>query len=122
MHRFIIGARKVAYLRPLKFWSKSTSQNLRTILQRIFVAVREAANGLESVWGADARSKPGFRDALIESAVCINAAQSAYNLHLEVERSGKWEIEVLYGVYNLFTHRVNMPGAQEKPTRGRKMS
>jgi len=100
-----------AYLQPLKFWSKSTSPNLRTILQRIFVAVREAANGLEQVWGIDARSKPGFRDALIEGAVCLNAAQAAYNLHLEVERAGKWEIEVLYGVYNLFTHRVAMPGS-----------
>src|SRR6478609_7192373 len=38
-----------AYLRPLKFWSKSTSPALRTILQRIFVSVREAANGLDEV-------------------------------------------------------------------------
>jgi carbonic anhydrase len=77
---------------------------LRAILQRIFVAVREAANGLEAVWGQDARNRPGFREALIESAVCINAAQAAYTLHLEVERAGKWEIEVLYGVYNLYTN------------------
>ncbi len=103
-----------AYLRPLKFWSKSTSNMLRAILQRIFVAVREAANGLETVWGANARNRPGFREALIESAVCINAAQAAYNLHLEVERAGKWEIEVLYGVYNLYTHRVGLPNTQNK--------
>ena len=103
-----------AYLRPLKFWSKSTSTMLRAILQRIFVAVREAANGLETVWGANARNRPGFREALIESAVCINAAQAAYNLHLEVERAGKWEIEVLYGVYNLYTHRVGLPNTHNK--------
>src|SRR5580704_8132484 len=35
-----------AYLQPLKFWSKTTSHMLRTIQERIFVAVREAANGL----------------------------------------------------------------------------
>lgn len=98
-----------AYLQPLKFWSKSISANLRGIVQRIFVAVREAANGLERVWGADARQRPGYREALIEIAVCLNAAQSAYNLHQEVERAGKWEIEVLYGVYNLYTHRVSTP-------------
>jgi carbonic anhydrase len=98
-----------AYLQPLKFWSKSISPNLRQILQRIFVAVREAANGMEKVWGEDARNMPGFREALIESAVCLNAAQAAYTLHLEVEKMGKWEIEVLYGVYNLFTHRIAMP-------------
>jgi carbonic anhydrase len=98
-----------AYLKPLSFWSKSRSNNLRSILQRIFVAVREAANGLATVWGPDAPSMPGYRDALIETAVCVNTAQAAYDLHVEVERAGKWEIEVLYGVYNLFTHKVSMP-------------
>ena len=52
---------------------------------------------------------PGYRDALIETAVCVNTAQAAYDLHVEVERAGKWEIEVLYAVYNLFTHQVSMP-------------
>ena len=65
-------------------------------------------------WGADARNRPGFREALIESAVCLNAAQAAYNLHLEVERAGKWEIEVLYGIYDLYTHRVSVPNGMEK--------
>jgi carbonic anhydrase len=98
-----------AYLKPLSFWSKSRSITLRTILQRIFVAVREAANAFNKVWGPDALSMPGYREALIETAVCINTAQAAYDLHVEVERAGKWEIEVLYGVYNLFTHQVCMP-------------
>ena len=82
---------------------------LRSIFQRIFVAVREAANGLKEVWGPDARDMPGYREALIETAVCLNAAQAAFDLRLEVERAGKWEIEVLYGVYNLRTHQVSMP-------------
>jgi carbonic anhydrase len=97
------------YLKPLSFWSKSRSITLRTILQRIFVAVREAANGLAKVWGPDALNMPGYREALIETAVCVNTAQAAYDLHVEVERAGKWEVEVLYGVYNLFTHQVSMP-------------
>ena len=97
-----------AYLKPLSFWSKSRSTTLRSILQRIFVAVREAANALTTVWGPDAPNMPYYRSALIETAVCVNAAQAAYELHVEVERAGKWEIEVLYGVYNLFTHQVSM--------------
>jgi carbonic anhydrase len=103
-----------AYLKPLTFWSKSRSNNLRSILQRIFVAVREAANGLATVWGPDAPNQPGYREALIETAVCVNTAQAAYDLHVEVERAGKWEIEVLYGVYNLFTHLVSMPNEQQR--------
>ncbi len=98
-----------SYLRPLKFWSKSTSHVVRPVLQRIFVAVREAATGLKEVWGPNAREVPGYREALIESAVCLNSAQSAFDLRLEVERAAKWEIEVLYGVHNIRTHQVSMP-------------
>ena len=95
-----------SYLRPLKFWSKSTSHVLRPVLQRIFVAVREAATGLNQVWGPEARDTPHYREALIESAVCLNAAQSAFDLRSEVEKAAKWEIEVLYGVHNIRTHQV----------------
>lgn len=98
-----------AYLQPPRFWSKAISPNLRAIEQRIFVAVREAANGLEQVWGADARRQSGFREALIDAAVGINAAQAALDLRQEVERAGIRGIEVLYGIYNLSTHRVTSP-------------
>ncbi|MBX6311503.1 MAG: carbonic anhydrase [Isosphaeraceae bacterium] len=98
-----------SYLRPVKFWSKSVSPMLRSITQRIFVAVREAANGFKHVWGPDASSVPGYREALIEAAVCVNAAQAAFDLRQEVERAAKWEIEVFYGVHNIRNHQVCMP-------------
>jgi carbonic anhydrase len=98
-----------SYLRPLKFWSKSTSPMLRTIIQRIFVAVRETDNAIKEVWGPDARDMPGYRETLIDIAVCVNAAHSAFDLRQEVERAAKWEIEVLYGVFSLRNHQVSMP-------------
>jgi carbonic anhydrase len=104
-----------AYLRPLKFWSKTTSPALRSILQKIFVSVREAANGLDEVWGPDARQMSGYRDALIETAVALNAAQAAFALRQEIEHAGRWEIEVFYGVYNLFNHQVSMPNNPHAP-------
>ncbi len=97
-----------AYLRPLKFWSKSTPPALRAILQKIFVAVRESANAISEVWGPGAAEMPGYREALIETAVAINAAQAAFDLRQEVETAGKWEIEVLYAVYNTYNHQVSM--------------
>ncbi|MGQ0633964.1 MAG: carbonic anhydrase [Planctomycetaceae bacterium] len=100
-----------AYLNPLKYSSARTSYMLRSILHRIFVPVHQAANGLLKVWGPDAPTLPDFRRALIESAVCLNAAHAAYNLYSEAERSWKSDIQVLYGVYNLFTHQVSMPPA-----------
>ncbi len=98
-----------AYLRPLKHWSRTVSPALRSISEKLFVSVREAAEGLEEVWGENAREKPGYRDALIETAVCTNAAQAAFALRQEIELAGRWEIDVLYGVYNLYNHQVCMP-------------
>jgi carbonic anhydrase len=97
------------YLEPAKFRDKSMPHNLRSIIQRIFVSVREAASGLKECWGPDARSIPGYREALIDIGVGLNAAQAAFDLRQEVERAAKREIQVLYGVFSLHTHQVSMP-------------
>jgi carbonic anhydrase len=104
-----------SYLQPLKFWARTTTPMLRSIQERIFVAVREAANGLQTVWGPDAGDSPGYRTALIESAVALNAAQAAFDLRQEVEKAAKWEIEVLFGVFSLHNHQVSMPVIPDAP-------
>jgi carbonic anhydrase len=96
------------YLEPLEFWSDSTPSMLRTITERIFVAVREADNGIRESWGSDARERPDFRKALIDTAVCLNAAHAAFDLRQVVAGTGRG-VEVLYGVYSLQTHQVSMP-------------
>ncbi len=100
-----------AYLHPLKYSSARTSYMLRSILHRIFVPVHQAARGIDTVWGPEARSMPDYRRALIDSAVCLNAAHAAYNLYVEAERSWKSDIQVVFGCYNLHTHQVSMPPA-----------
>jgi carbonic anhydrase len=104
-----------SYLQPLKFWARTTTPMLRSIQERIFVAVREAANGLQLVWGEQASTSPGYRTALIEGAVALNAAQAAFDLRQEVEKAAKWEIEVLFGVFNLHNHQVSMPVVPDAP-------
>lgn len=107
-----------AYLQPFKFWSRTNANHLRSIFRLIFVAVREGSNGLAEVWGPKARQMPGYREALIEVAVALNAAQAAYDLRLEVERAGKSEIVVLYSIYDTRTHHVGMPyGTAEEAIR-----
>jgi carbonic anhydrase len=96
------------YLQPLDFWSESMPPMLRTILQRIFVAVREADNGIKESWGPNAREMPGFRGALIDTAVCLNAAHAAFDLRKTVAASDR-DIAVFYGIFNLHNHRVSMP-------------
>ncbi|CAN5738986.1 hypothetical protein BH23PLA1_BH23PLA1_39440 [soil metagenome] len=98
-----------AYLEPEKYWTKANTQSLRTILQRLFVSVRRSANALDEVWGAGASQMPGYQDALVEVAVGLNTAHTAYALREEVERFGKPGVEVLHGVYNIRNHQVSMP-------------
>lgn len=104
-----------AYLQPTKFWSRSNSPALRAIQQKLFVAVRESANALEEAWGRQARQQEGFREALIETAVCINAAQAAFVLRGEIEMTGRWDIDVAFGVYSLSSHLVCMPNSPYGP-------
>jgi carbonic anhydrase len=96
------------YLRPTEFWSESMPPMLRNITQRIFVAVREADNGIKASWGSNAREMPGFRGALIDTAVCLNAAHAAFDLR-KVVASASGNIDVLYGVFSLRNHQVSMP-------------
>ncbi len=103
----VIGAVD-AYLQPELYRSFETTAGLRSILRRIFVSVRSAANALRERHGTGVESWSGFRDALIRTTVNLNAAQSAYDLRQEVQRSGR-EIPVLYGVYNLHNGCVGMP-------------
>lgn len=98
-----------AYLEPAKFWSKANTPNLRLIFERIFVAVRRADNMIREVWGPDAPSHPEYRGALIDAAVCMNAAHAALALRQEYEGNPDWNAEVLYGVYDVRTHQVCMP-------------
>jgi carbonic anhydrase len=97
------------YLSPENFWSRSLTPMLKSILERIFVSVREGARALKQVWGADARQLPGYREALIEIGVCVNAARSAFELRHEVERAGRKDVEVLYGAFSLCNYQVSMP-------------
>ncbi len=84
-----------AYLRPLKYWSKTTNM-LKSIFRHIFVSVREAANGLAEVWGEDAREIPGYREALLEIAVTLNGCKVGLRPGTGSRCAGKWEIEVFY--------------------------
>ena len=97
------------YLDPAKFALDTTTFAVRSILRHIFVSVHRAAKGLHDVWGPDAASRPGYRHALIESAVCLNAAAAAHSIHVANHRIRHADVNVIYGVYDLHTHHVSMP-------------
>ncbi len=107
-----------AYLDPRKLWSHSNSPSLRLIFQQIFVAVRESDNAIKEVWGGEAASESTYRDALIDLAVHLNAAHTAFALRQQLQEASKWDIDVLLGVYDVRTYEVCMPtrhGSQPAP-------
>ncbi len=112
-----VSATVDTYLNPWAYLAKVPSPALRSIVDRLLVPVRKAANALETLWGVEAPQMPGYRDALLETAVAINAIQSAYHLRQELEREGKSAIKVVYGIFDLVTHRVwTAPRGEAKAT------
>jgi carbonic anhydrase len=56
--------------------------------------------------------RPGYRRALVETSVAVNAAYAAYSLVEELPTSRRGEVRVVCGVYDLATRRVR-PGDAE---------
>lgn len=98
-----------AFLTPGTYLSLATSHALRSVVDRIYVAARAAARSLETVWGADVVQRSGYRSALIETTILFNAALAAYTLQGELSGKAATGCRVVYGVYDLVTHRVGLP-------------
>jgi carbonic anhydrase len=103
-----VAATVDTYLEPWSYLEKTTSYALRAILDQIFVPVRKAARALEKVWGPAIVADPAYRDALIETAVFVNTAQTAFDLRRALVEIGRQDLAVVYGVFDLLTHRVRV--------------
>jgi carbonic anhydrase len=95
-----------SYLAPKDYASIAFTHSLRSLVDRIQVAVRGAATALERVAGVAASRQPPYRAALIEAAIYVNAAITAYDVRREIDRLGGNAVRVVYGVFDLIQHRV----------------
>jgi carbonic anhydrase len=64
---------------------------------------------MSTVWGESVVLDPGYRSALIEVAVALNAALTAAMLQDEFASTSASSLGVLFGVYDLATRRVGVP-------------
>jgi len=97
-----------AYLKPAGYLGLSTSHNLRSIVNVLFRPVHGAARALSAVRGDEVSRLPGYRAALTQCSVVINAALTASMLRGEFGDGAKGR-RVVFGVYDLATRRVNVP-------------
>jgi carbonic anhydrase len=114
-HCGAVAAAVEAFLEPPRYLALASSFPLRSIVDRILVAVRSAARTLETIHGRDAPDDPRYRERLAGLAVILNAAYTAYSLRQELAASQRHAVDVVYGLYDLATRRVTAPGASAGP-------
>jgi len=97
------------YLEPRQYISIATDHPLRSIADQIFVAVRVAAMSIEVAYGPDACTQHGYRAALLEVAITMNSAWTAYCLRQEFTASSRHELGVVFDAYDLVSRFVRLP-------------
>jgi carbonic anhydrase len=100
------------FLKPASYLAFVSSQPLRTIIDRLFVVVCGAARSLKMVHGEKVTRQWGYRLALIETTVALNGALSAFTLKQELARRHDSDraFDIVYGVYDLASRCVHLPG------------
>jgi carbonic anhydrase len=96
------------YLEPRRYLSMAADPSLRSIQDQILIAVRVSAMALDMVYGTSACRAPGYRSALLEAAVVLNAAWNAYCLHREFAPKSP-DLAVVFGAYDLVSRYIRLP-------------
>ncbi len=108
-----VGAAVDLYLDPDAYGAIAQTHALRSIVNRILAVVRVADKALERRCGHSLSSDPGYRMALWQMAVYLNAALTAHDLNRELSASVADGLRVVYGVYDLLTQRVEVAPRSE---------
>jgi carbonic anhydrase len=102
-----VSAAVDTYLNPRDYADIASTHALRSLVDRIMVAVRNSSKGLERLCGRDVVHNPGYRDALLEMAVYLNAAVTAFDVSREISALDNKDLAVVYGVYDFGSMRVH---------------
>jgi carbonic anhydrase len=101
-----VSAAVDAYLKPGGYIDIAFTFSLRSLIDRMQFAVRGAARALYDVHEATVSTRKGYRNALRDLAVYINAAATAHDLRRELQVTSDSNIEVVSAVYDLGTVTV----------------
>src|SRR5262245_52810497 len=105
-----------AYLAPESFADIAFTYALRSLVDRMQISVRAAAKALREAHGGEASTRRGYRVALRNLAVYLNAAMTAFDLRRELRSEGENPVDVVFAVYDLASvtvksHPDGTPGA-----------
>ncbi len=100
------------YLSPNNYANIAFTHALRSLVDRVMVAVRGAAQAIERHSGSTIHRHPGFRTMLIETAVYLNTAITAFDLNRAVSDVTREGPAVFYGSCDVKTMLVRGLPAQ----------
>jgi carbonic anhydrase len=83
------------------------SHALRSLVDRLQIAVRGAAKALRRVCGPSVKDHPGYRVALVEATVYLNAALTAFDVRREIAAFDATSVRVVYSVFDMDNHNVH---------------
>lgn len=98
-----------AYLTPVSYLGVAANFPLQAIVSKLMPPVRGAAAALITVYGDSITTHSGFRQALVETAVILNAALSAAVLSHTYAYALGDRLQVCFGVYDLRHRNVGLP-------------
>jgi len=101
-----VSAAVDSYLTPKNYAEIAFTYSLRSLIDRIHVAVRGAAKSLQGVGGSSIVEQPDYRSMLVEAAVYLNAAITAYDVQRAVPTCSTAGRRVVFGVFDLVDQRV----------------
>ncbi len=101
-----VTAAAAGYETPEDYMEIACTHALRSLVDRIQIAVRGAAKALRQAAGNEVAKHPGYRQALVDVATYLNAALTAFDLKREIEGLEDLTLKVVYGICDLGDLRV----------------
>ena len=107
-----------AFLEPNGYLSTAADFAQRGIIDRLLPIVDASARDLAEIHGRDVANRPGYRLALIETAIAVNAALAAYWARRQFPLAKSAGVRTAYGVYLLETRAIWSPTSGAGAARG----
>jgi carbonic anhydrase len=101
-----VSAAVDSYLAPMNYAEIAFTHSLRSLVDRIHIAVRGAATALKGVGGSSIVEHPDYRPMLVEATVYLNASITAYDVQRAVTTSSTAGPRVVFGVFDLVDQHV----------------
>lgn len=98
-----------AYLDPPAYLGLSANLPLRAVVDPLIGAVRGADSALRERYGHERGTQPGYYQALLDTAVVLNAAVAADAVRRIFSEHLGEHLQVVFGVYDLGSRLVGVP-------------